>query len=57
MMTKINKTLQVKPGIVFWKDFPDAEQAFLDWRALLKDSAREPTIAKELVTGNPEFLG
>ena len=35
---------------------PAAKQAFQDWIRLLKEHAREPTTAKELVMGDPEFL-
>ena len=49
LMTPINKILQVKPRIVWWKDFPVAKQAFQDWRTLLKEAAREPTTTNELV--------
>ena len=50
------KILQVKQRIVWWKYFPTAKQSFRDWRSLLKEAAREPTTAKELVMGDPEFL-
>ena len=56
MITPINKTLQVKPRIFWWKYLPEENQAFRDWRTLLKEAAREPTMAKELVMGDPEFL-
>ena len=56
-MMPINKILQVKPQIVRWKDLPAAKQAFQDWRTLLKEAAREPMTAKELVMGDPKFLG
>ena len=56
LMTPINKILQVKPRIVWWKDFPSAKQAFQYWRTLMKEAAREPTTAKELVMGGPKFL-
>ena len=55
-MMPINKILQVKPQIVRWKYLPVAKQPFRDWRTLLKEAAREPTMAKELVMGDPEFL-
>ena len=57
LMTPINKILQVKPRIVRYKYFPTEKPAFRDWRTLLKEAAREPTTEKELVTGDPEFLG
>ena len=57
LMTPILKILQVKQRIVRWKDLPAAKQAFQDWRTLLKEAAREPMTAKELVMGDPEFLG
>ena len=56
-MTPINKILHVKPRIVWWKYFPAAKQAFQFCRTLLKEAAREPTTAKELVMGEPEYLG
>ena len=56
-MTPINKILQIKPQIVRLKYFPEAKQGFRDWRTLQKEAAREPTTAKELVMGDPEFLG
>ena len=56
-MTPINKILQVKPQIFRWKYFPAAKQAFRDWRTLLKESEHEPTTAKELFMGDPEFMG
>ena len=56
-MTPIKKILQVKPRIVRWKNFSAANQAFRDWRTLTKESAREPTTAKELVIGDPKFMG
>ena len=57
LMTPIKKILQVKPQIVWWKDLPAENQAFRDWITLLKETAREPTTSKELVMGDPEFLG
>ena len=57
LMTPINKILQVKPRIVWWKYFPDAKQTFRDWRILLKEDSREPTTEKELFMGEPKFLG
>ena len=57
LMTPINRILRHKPAVVYWKQFPHAKQAFRDWRTLLKEAAREPTTAKELVMGSPEFLG
>ena len=57
MLTAINKILQVKPRIFRWKYFSAAKQAFQDLRTLLKDAACEPTPAKELVMGDPDFLG
>ena len=56
-MTPINKILQVKPRIFWWKDFLAAKQALQDWRTLLKEAAREPTTSKELIMGDPKFLG
>ena len=56
-MTPINKILQVKPQIVRWKDFPAANQSFRDCITLLKEDTHEPTTAKELVMGDPKFLG
>ena len=56
-MTPIKKVLQVKLQIVRWKDLPAAKQALQDWRTLLKESAHEPTTAKELVRGDPKFMG
>ena len=56
LMTSINKILQVKPWIVWWKYFPAANQAFRDWRTLMKEAAREPTTVKELFMGDPRFL-
>ena len=55
-MTPLNKILQVKPQIFWWKYFPEAKQAFQDWIPLLKEASREPTTAKELVMGYPKFL-
>ena len=57
LMTPINKILQVKWRIVGWNDFPAANQAFRDWRTLLKEAARKPMTAKELVIVYPKFLG
>ena len=37
--------------------FPAAKQAFQYWRTLLKEAAHEETTAKELVMGDPKFLG
>ena len=56
-MKPINKILQVKPRIVRWEYFPAENQSFQYWRTLLKEAAREPTTAKELVMGDPKFLG
>ena len=56
-MTPNNKILKVKPQIVQWKDLPAKNQAFRDFRTLLKEAAREPTMAKELVMGDPVFMG
>ena len=56
-MTPINKILQVKPQIVWWKYFPAEKQTFRDWRTLLKEATREPTTANKLVTGDLAFLG
>ena len=57
-MTPINKILQVKLGIVWWKHFPAAKQAFRYSKTmLLKEDAREPTTAKELFMRVPNFLG
>ena len=56
-MTQINKILQVKPQIVRWETFPATNKTFGYWRALLKEAAREPKTAKELVMGDPKFLG
>ena len=53
LVTPNNRILQVKPRMVRWRDFPLAKQAFRDWRTLLKESARKPTMAKELVMGSP----
>ena len=39
LMKPINKILQVKTRIVWWKDFRVANQAFRDWRTLLKEPA------------------
>ena len=47
----------MKKRIARWKDFLDIKQAFLYWIKLLKESACAPTKAKELVMGDPEFLG
>ena len=57
LMVPINKILQVKPRIDQWKDFPSANQAFQEWIMLLKEVAREPTTAKELVMGDQKMLG
>ena len=57
LMTPINRILQVKPNMVRWRYFSLANQAFRDWRTLLKETARETTTAKELVMGDPKFLG
>ena len=56
-MTPINKILQVKLRIFSWKDLPVANQVFRDCKLLLKESADEPTAAKEFVMGDPTFLG
>ena len=56
LMTTIKNILQVKLRIVCWKDFPEAKQAFQDWRTLLQEAEREPTTAKELVMGDSKFL-
>ena len=40
LMTPINKILQVKPQIVWWKYFPAEKQTFRDWRTLLKEATR-----------------
>ena len=50
-MTPIIKILKVKPRIVRWKYFPAAKKEFRYWRILLKEAAREPTTAKELIIG------
>ena len=55
-MTPINKILQVKLRIFRWKYFPDTNQEFPYWRTLLREAAREPTTAKELVMIYPKFL-
>ena len=34
-----------------------ANQAFQDWRMLLKEAEREPTTSNKLVKEEPEFLG
>ena len=57
LMTPITKILQVKLQIVQWKYFPAAKQVLQDWITLPKEAAREPTTAKELVMGDPKFLG
>ena len=43
LMTPINKILQVKLQIFWWKYFPAAKQAFQYWRTLLKEAACELT--------------
>ena len=53
----INKLLAVKPSRVFWDRCPAARQALDDWRQLLRAAAKEPTHTRELVPGEPDFVG
>ena len=53
----INQLIAAKPRTVHWNRYPVAQQAFQDWRTLIREASKEPTHTKELVNGEADYKG
>ena len=57
MMTAINRVLRKAPNKVFLHRNKKLHVALSDCRVLLREATKEPTKCKELVMGEPDFVG
>lgn len=53
----INRLIAMHPPTIYWNRAQEAHVALRDWKQLIRAAAKEPTHAKELVPGEPDFLG
>ena len=56
-MTPLNHQLAKEPKTVWFKKGTQARQALQLWKELISDAGSNPTLAKELIPGDPDYIG
>ena len=57
LMTPLNHQLAKEPKTVWLRKGSQARQALQLWKELITDAGSNPTLAKELVPGDPDYIG
>ena len=52
-----NQLLSWQPKRVFWDRSPAVEEMLRDWAQLIREASSEPTHVRELVAGEPAYVG